>query len=214
MRIFYVIYLKGGMVSDCLNAIRMLARPNTRHPAHITVRGPCGEEIDTAPFNQYLKDISIVVDGVDRFLNPDQCVTFLTCHAPDLKNIWWKPDYPLFIPHLTLYQGPSLEFAQELYMIARQYSYRLRYHPNILEPLIVGGKAEIGSRIPFFSEEYIQKLLQEDMTMADVINMSLDRRLAAIDHLCRHLSHVSDIYQEPIESLTWEQWFALRKNQQ
>lgn len=211
MKIYYVVYIRGEVVTDCLNAIICLIKPNAKHPAHITVRGPYTQEIDMESFNKKARQIPMTLDNVGRFTNPEQHVVFLACNAPQLKNIWWKPDYS-FVPHLTLYNGTSQKQADEIFAIANQYTYRLCFKARTLEPLIIGRERPHLRQISF-DENKISMITQGHFSRETVPILSHRQRLDAVNILLRHLSHISRIYPHDTIRLTWKNWEECWKNQ-
>lgn len=204
MKIYYVVYIKGEVVADCLNAILCLIKPEVKHPAHITIRGPYTQEITIESFNTKARQIPMILDGMGRFTNPEQHVVFLACNAPQLKNIWWKPDYS-FVPHLTLYNGTSQDFADEIFNIANQYTYQLCLKARKLEPLIIG-KERRHLRPVSFDENKISVIAQGRVSRETIPILSHHQRLIAIDMILQHLSHISHIYSDDIIKLTWKRW--------
>lgn len=204
MKIYYVVYIKGEVVADCLNAILCLIKPKVKHPAHITVRGPYAKGIDIEPFNKQAWGIPLLLDGVGRFTNPGQHVVYLSCNAPKLKDVWWKPDYS-FVPHLTLYNGTSQEQADEIFAIANQYTYRLCFKATRLEPLAIGG--EPSSLRPInFNENKISAIAQEHISRKTVTTLLYAQKLHAVNVILQYLSHVSRVYLHDIVKLTWKNW--------
>lgn len=211
MEIYYVVYIRGEVVADCLNAIRCLIKPKTKHPAHITVRGPYAQEIDIGPFNKQVSGIPLLLNGVGRFINPGQHVVYLSCDAPKLKDIWWKPDYS-FVPHLTLYNGTSQEQADEIFDIANQYTYRLCFKAIRLEPLIIGGEPH-RSRRARFDENRISAIAKERVSQETIATSSYRQKINAINLLLQHLSRVSDVYPHDTIGLNWKNWEEFWRNQ-
>ncbi len=115
-RLFYVVYLADPFVQSCLDLIRYLAEGAEKTPAHVTVRGPYArrltEKVEQS-INEQIAGIAIDVLGVSSFFENSQNTVYLRCSAPELNQVWDKPDYP-FNPHLTLYDGSDRVFAGEL----------------------------------------------------------------------------------------------------
>ena len=204
MNIYYVVYIRGEVVADCLNAIRCLIKPETKHPVHITVRGPYSHEINIELFNKKTWGIPLILDSVGRFTNPGQHVVFLACNAPRLESIWWKPDYS-FVPHLTLYNGTSQKQADEIFSVANQYTYRLYFKARKLEPLIIGGK-QSSPRPVNFNENNISIIAQERVSHESMATLSHQQKLNAMSALLQCLSCISDVYPYNAAELTWRSW--------
>ncbi|MDP3770458.1 MAG: 2'-5' RNA ligase family protein [bacterium] len=201
--IFYVVYVKGEVIADCLNAILFLAKPSIKHRAHITVRGPYEQTCDMSAINASFDTIPIVLDGVGRFTNPDQHVVYLSCKAKGLEPIAWRSDFPSYIPHLTLYSGPSPELADEIYAIANRYQYHISLYATKLEPLIVRGRGAPFSSVAFNGKQ-VSVIAGHDIRAVLVPTLSLHQRLGAIDRLCKYVSQISEIYKGRLKSLTWD----------
>ena len=134
-RVFYVVYLPAGEFRTCLDALRVIARPQTRFPAHLTVRGPYAEAADVSPHSDRIRDAIVRIAGVGIFDGAGQNTVFLHCSCPDLLSVWDKPDYG-YNPHITLYDGDSLDFAEALYDVLEQAQLRHSFRARGLEPLV------------------------------------------------------------------------------
>lgn len=90
-----------------------LLNPDEKMPGHITLRGPfkTSQAAHQNVLNLFASEISIT--GVGRF-PPPQTTVYLACGSPAIEERWWKPDYG-FNPHITVYDGPSQEFANRAY---------------------------------------------------------------------------------------------------
>lgn len=90
-------------------------------PPHLTVRGPYRaplSESDIAKHSAGMRNAVLEVKGLGRFSNPGQEVLYLSVDSPHLRDVWWKPDYPIerfgFHPHLSLYRGPDTALVDRL----------------------------------------------------------------------------------------------------
>ena len=65
-----------------------------------------------------MKFAVLEIGGLGHFSNPGEQVVYLTVDSPQLRRIWWKPDYPIgefgFNPHISLYRGPDRALANRL----------------------------------------------------------------------------------------------------
>jgi len=115
-RLYYVVYLADPFVQSCLDLIRYLAEWSEKTPAHITVRGPYARRLPEKVehnINKQISGVNINVLGIAAFFENSQNTVYLRCSAPELSQVWYKPNYP-FNPHLTLYDGNDRAFAEEL----------------------------------------------------------------------------------------------------
>lgn len=123
-----------------LDTIRLLANPEERWRAHLTVRGPylrqLGAEV-LARYNEGLRGNVVTVDGVDQFANalPNQHTVFFHCTGSRLRPVWHKPSFPGYTPHITLYDGDRPEVARQLLHFAQLHPFSLRFTAEKLEPM-------------------------------------------------------------------------------
>ena len=138
MKVLYSIYIPTGPIRTALDAIRLFARPQTKYPAHITVRGPYSDYRDPRGWSAAVKGQFVEVSGVDTFFGPDQNTVFLRANAPAIRSVWDKPDYPDYNPHLTIYDGESRVFAEALRALLARKDPRVSFEANGLEPMVSG----------------------------------------------------------------------------
>lgn len=139
LRVLYAIYVPPGQIRTLLDAIRLFARPQTKHPAHITVRGPYPDYQDPRDWSVKVKGQPIDVGGVGTFFGPEQNTVFLRVDSPAVRAVWHKPDYPdEYNPHLTIYDGPSQPFAEALRDLLTGKEPRFTFLATGLEPMVLG----------------------------------------------------------------------------
>jgi hypothetical protein len=81
-------------------------------PIHLTLRGPYEGQMPGGALERY-RDIMrydvIRIAGVGKFRNPEEEVLYLSVDSTHMRDVWWKPDFPIgtygFEPHLSLYRG-------------------------------------------------------------------------------------------------------------
>jgi len=58
------------------------------------------------------------IGQVGRFSNPGEETVLSRIDSPNLRKIWWKPDFSIekfgFNPHISLYRGPDAHFADRI----------------------------------------------------------------------------------------------------
>lgn len=89
---------------------------------HLTIRGPYSKKVSKKLFgelNSIMEYDVLQIGGVGKFSNPDEHVVYLKVDSPHLRQVWYKPDYPIkkygFNPHISIYRGNNLELADKLY---------------------------------------------------------------------------------------------------
>ena len=103
-----------------LDAIKYFCDPKQKTPAHITVRGPYADAIDVRQFSSIIEGARASIVGPGIFFREKQNTVFLATGLHGLRSIWHKPDFN-FKPHITLYDGPSREFASSLRDVLRKH---------------------------------------------------------------------------------------------
>jgi hypothetical protein len=135
-RIFYVLYIEDRLAGPCLDLIRFVCDPRGSTRSHVTLRGP---------YRNYARAIrnwasynpgSIRITGLGNFFETGQSTVFLHCEIPAIGDVWYKPDYPKGIPHVTLYDGGSMAFARQLFARLEPFTWRLQVAVGPLEPLV------------------------------------------------------------------------------
>lgn len=114
---FFVVLVPQAPLLSTLNLLRILFRPKTKVPAHITTAGPFEERTPPGDARCLIDGASLTIRGVGTFFKDgerQQNTVFLGIEAPSLRMIWHKPDYPEFSPHLTMYDGDSREEAERI----------------------------------------------------------------------------------------------------
>lgn len=86
---------------------------------HITVRGPYVDALtssEIARWTKVIKNDRLRIADVGSFQNGDNHIVYLGVNSRHLREIWWKPDYPIkkfkFNPHISIYDGDDAELAQ------------------------------------------------------------------------------------------------------
>lgn len=90
-------------------------------PTHLTIRGPYAGRVPRGVVSQCrskLEQDVLRIADVGRFNNTNEEVVFLRVDSPNLRRVWWKPDYPIgkfgFNPHISLYRGKDFALAEAL----------------------------------------------------------------------------------------------------
>ncbi len=190
MKVFYVLHIKEKALADCVDAIRFICNPLEKQRAHLTVRGPYQKKIDVSGISRKIEGDTVLINSVGNFFDSGQATVFFRCSAPELRNVWNKPNYP-FNPHITIYDSESKEFARRLFAVMSKYHYYLKFQANELEA-IESRKGQDSFSLAFaFNSKLVSRVIGERLTADRVSTLSQERRLQLVDRLCEHLSAIS-----------------------
>ena len=197
-RTFHVLYVPDGVIAGCINAIRVLANPAEKNRAHITVRGPYpGVTNLTNTISRVIESSEVNIHGAGNFFDSGQNTVYLECRSSKLETVWDKPDYG-FNPHITLYDGPSREFAGQLWHIVSSRTYNISFIAGPLAPLVSSRRHQGGMSL---QADLDVRLVREitgldlDVTGVTIHSLAQDERLKAIDKLCDYLSTVDSRFE-------------------
>lgn len=189
-RIFYVVYFDNPDVQKCLDAILLLCNPKEKGRAHITVRGPrkrFTKENTILGYTNIIKGNVIYIYGVDHFFNYDQNTVFLKCRAEQLRQVWKKPDYMEYNPHITLYDGDSRVFALELFKELSKLNLLFSCIADGLRP-IVSRKGQRTLDLRFvFDSEFVSQIIGDKLSIDIIDDLDFPTRLSYIVELARRL---------------------------
>ena len=199
-RVFYAVYVEDRRLGTCLDATRLLMDPSTRTRAHVTVRGPYDQRLrrrDEAFWNDQLQNEVLRLVEPGSFFRPGQNTVYLRCEAPALREVWKKPSYPEFTPHLTLYDGPSRSRAKRLLDLLTRRSAKYCVRSVRLEPLVsprppyrsqtsIGPEAHVDA-------SYLAHLVGRDLPLTNLDRLDEAERFDALEALWGHLA---DVWEE------------------
>jgi len=126
-----VLKIEDDIVGPCLELIRKVCEPLSSSTPHITVRGPVLKltNIPSEFVNPNIEDIDLLGPGAFISLGSKTAknqTVFVECGSDQLDSLSYKPDYPESVFHVTLYDGSSIEFAQQLLKELRTYSWHFK----------------------------------------------------------------------------------------
>ena len=137
---FFVLYLPNRVWQSYCDTMKILCRPDTQSPAHITVRGPYGTRPDVDQEWRKVSNIHIRVLDVGTFFEDAQNTVFLRCESPELASVWWKKHYRSMNPHITIYDGDSREFAERVLGVLRRHKWRFSFVADHLHEYVSNGR--------------------------------------------------------------------------
>lgn len=183
---FYGVYLNNTAISTVLDIIRFLGEPDAIRFSHITLRGPYADsglakarlqEIN----DRYQRGQRVTMIEPANFFSERQFTVVVAVDLQDLKDLFYKPDFPDGIPHLTLYDGNSRGFAEAVFAIARKYVWGFSTGVGPLRA--IESKRHLDREfLPFFTSfcSLFQKLIGDPATINAVRSFSADHRLDLI----------------------------------
>jgi hypothetical protein len=119
--------------------MRLLCDADVRSRAHVTVRGPYGKKPDAARAWRNVKDIVVSIDRIGTFFEGRQNTVFLECKSSRFEDLWWKRDYKKGVPHITIYDGKSREFAQKIASVLDRYTWQTSFVADQLQEYVSTG---------------------------------------------------------------------------
>ena len=181
-------YSKDEHWQHILDAICYLADPNEKSRAHVTLRGPYPQKRSFPSASRKVEDADIVVTGVDAFFRPGQNTVFFSILAPEIERTWHKPDYPEYRPHLTISDGRSREFAEQLHSRLQELRPRFRFRASPLAPLVTTkGQGSLDLRTAY-DEDLVTKLTGRHVPAEKVPELKANDRIDLIAALCSQLA--------------------------
>ena len=185
-RIFYVVYLDNAQMQAALDTIRFIANPAEKTRAHITVRGPYTRPVDIAALGRELSGTEVMADGIDSFLREDQNTVFIRCRSEPLREVWQKKDFG-FNPHITIYDGPSREFALKLLERLSILPNRFYFVVGQMTRLVTHKGQLTTSLREAFDDGLTRRLLGRPLGISEIQRMPADRRVALIELIARKI---------------------------
>jgi hypothetical protein len=199
-RVFYVVYIEDGPVASSIDAIRLLSNPLEKRRAHITVRGPYTRRLTTSTIermNQRLRGKSVRVTGASSFFGERQNTVFLSCSAPWLRDLWEKPQYPAFNPHITVYDGDSRLFAEGLLEILSRHELSLELPVSELTPLRSPARGQSSLDLLWsYDGGLVQRIIGEAVDPVSIRHFDERRRLEVIDRIVERLGSTPPVTRE------------------
>jgi len=119
MQQFLFLELLDPEIHALLNGLKIeFGGKPTNTNIHITVRGPYQKPLPSKKikyFERILRAAPILIHSAGLFENNNEFTVFLKIESPHLRQIWWKPDYPIekygFNPHISLFHSPDANLA-------------------------------------------------------------------------------------------------------
>lgn len=208
---FYVLYPKDIVVSNYLNAMKVLCDPTQRTYAHITVRGPYKNKLNTDLLNiqnSIIRNEELIISDVENFFPfNNQNTVFLKCDDNEnLKKIWKKLTYNDFKPHITIYDGKNFEYAQKIFAILsknfKPFTYQVE-NLTFLEPKSKDALSLFALKNSF-DYNFFKRAFNQNINISSITEMSKTERI-------KHLEVFSEIAFNALSEKHYHQQPVLRQ---
>ena len=194
----YILYLSDEIVAPSLELVRRICEPNARAKPHVTMRGPLRGRADSPERWESKQITRITLIEAGQFLSADdvrslQNTVFMKCDLHEQAWLHYTPDYPTSLPHVTLYDGTSRDFANRLWSLLRHYPWHLDIElaaPATLRKVVLGSRKRKHTLAITYSSEaraLFRELIGEELRYKYVAAMSDEERLRVTDLVCRYL---------------------------
>lgn len=129
MSYFYGVYPNNEGFKVFLSLIRYIAEPDAIRFGHITLRGPYERKLDStklAALNAMIRDRPTVhLTNPIEFFEQNQNTVAINVEIDALRDLWYKPHYPMGLAHITLYDGASRSDAARLLDVLHCYRWSM-----------------------------------------------------------------------------------------
>ena len=180
---FVFLEISDPEISALIHGIRTIATSSPPKSApHITIRGPYSRPVSRKEILRYERILSshpIVLEGIGAFQSGDRATVYMKVQHPNLRQIWWKPDYPIkqygFNPHLTLYEGHDADRALRIETFLRREDIKMLTSEFSVSPYVADHKDLFPQTQG--KEQLFLSLINRGLVRADVL-ARLERALA------------------------------------
>ena len=115
----------------------------------------------------------------------------LKVEAPVIQDLWYKPNYPGYNPHLTIYDGDSRTFAEAIRDVLEPCDPAFSFLAMGLEPLVSGnGRPAL---CYFYDPEDLVTFLGRPISRTEIDSADESTRLAWIAALAEQLTPLASI---------------------
>ena len=116
-RYFIFLYPEPGRLKSFLDLAIFLLNPREKWPAHVTVAGPFPNKNRFRLTNRRFEK-TVFGLGVGNFFQYQSGTVYIRVGFEEREGVWRKPDFQgQPIPHMTLFDGPDMEFARKVFAI-------------------------------------------------------------------------------------------------
>jgi hypothetical protein len=189
------LYINYDVISSALELIRRITDIHSTSKPHITIRGPLNDlsKISLKSGEIEIKEIELIRPGkFQDSTEKNQNTIFIHCSIKELEVFHQKRDYMTSLPHITLYDGDSTEFAEKLLDTLESFHWHLKVEleeKSSIKLIDIKRKHKIKKNLEYSTEiinlfqEITGKLLTRDL----IINLTDDERINYVKDICSYL---------------------------
>lgn len=190
LRIFYIIQPEESLILQWLDILRILANPHARRRAHMTVKGPYGEQKNVHHDSNLLKGRPLRLIGADAFWGDQQSTALLRIGSDYiLEQIWDKPSYTEFNPHITICDKLDRQYTEEVLSCIQKIR-PMVFHAGELQPLFSGLNNEVSELLGSIDYEFLEHILGRALDAEMLKKADQKTRLAWLDQVINFQSNL------------------------
>jgi len=196
---FVAAQFSDSRIQELFNTARLIVEGDYARRAHITLRGPYKDKGDISKtiFEKDAGKITIRKPGT--FFYGKQHTVHLSVEIMDLKELWYKPDFPNGAPHLTLYDGEDRKFAWAVFSTLRRHKWGMTLNSSRLSVLEKKRTVEDDFLDSVrFPAKLIEKIAGRPVAAEEIRRLSDLDRITMLDRTCNEihrLTHPSSTLQ-------------------
>ena len=164
---------------------------------------------------------SVHLQGIGTFPSPSEVApsrppkkqtVFLLCASLDLESLVYKPKYPDSVFHITIYDGPVSDFADQVAAVLREFDWDLEAvlpKQTRLTRIATGSDAQRAASDPVHlsnqAAKLFQRLVGKPATVESLISLSEVERLELLRRVAERLHrklgapHVTEADEDPVD---------------
>ncbi len=196
-----VLFINDAIVGPCLELVRKVCDPKSTSRPHVTVRyvEKLEKNIPQFYYDKPISDIDFVEPGafglIEKTVQSNRTV-FIKCASEALENLSHKPHYPDSVFHVTLYDGHSVEFAEDLLQMVKGFDWNFRValpentRLDSIEIKKRRKKAERTATTSVFSDKLkslFEKITNKTLNEEYLASLSPESRLEIAREICAYL---------------------------
>lgn len=210
-----VLYISDRWVGPHLELLRNICDPSSTSKPHVTVRYSDDIAFPPEDFRVSVPHVDFIAPRAFGLENPDKRKRFtiyIKADSDKLRSLEFKPDFPTSEFHVTVYNGPSKDFAVALLERLKAFNWRFRVklprQTRLSEIRIESKRSSLKEEERGYSSSVrmlFKRITGKRLSWEFVKDLSDEHRLDLVDEICRHLmvriTNIEDRYNEQIESI-------------